>query len=32
MDAVQKRNQDLPPEEAEALADAALDWARATRA
>ena len=28
MDAVQARNQDLSPEEAEALADAALDWAR----
>ena len=28
MDAVQARNQYLSPEEAEALADAALDWAR----
>ena len=28
MDTVQERNQDLSPEEAEALADAALDWAR----
>ena len=32
VDVVQKRNQDLSPEEAEALAGAALDWARATRA
>lgn len=32
MNAVQERHQDLSPEEAEALADAALDWARATRA
>ena len=31
VDAVQERNQDLSPEEAEALADEALDWARATR-
>ena len=30
-DAVQERNRDLSPEEAEALADEALDWARATR-
>ena len=29
--AVQERNQDLSPEEAEALADEALDWTRATR-
>ena len=32
VDAVQERNQDFSPEEAEALADEALDWARATRA
>ena len=31
VDAVQERNRDLSPEEAEALADEALDWARATR-
>lgn len=30
-DAVQEQNRDLSPEEAEALADEALDWARATR-
>ena len=30
-DTVQERNRDLSPEEAEALADEALDWARATR-
>ena len=31
VDTVQERNRDLSPEEAEALADEALDWARATR-
>ena len=31
VDTVQEQNRDLSPEEAEALADEALDWARATR-
>ena len=31
VDAVQERNRDLSPKEAEALANEALDWARATR-
>lgn len=30
-DTVQEQNRDLSPEETEALADEALDWARATR-
>ena len=30
-DTVQEQNRDLSPEEAESLADEALDWARATR-
>ena len=31
VDTVQGQSRDLSPEEAEALADEALDWARATR-